>query len=441
LRFPGPLRSTQTFLLTFFFTGVLFAVPGAMAQSAKYTGPGSCSSSSCHGGVQPRTDNSVLQNEYSVWAVQDQHARAFSGLTGDPGKRIGRNLNLQPATSNRCVGCHTLDVPEEDKARSFDSNEGVSCESCHGGASNWLGPHTARDGSYQKSLTLGMYDTRDLIKRNEKCLSCHLGDATKTVDHEMIAAGHPDLYFEIESFEAVQPRHWKEPFPKDAAIELRGLAVGQAVQLREWMRRIGRDSAHAWPEYADLDCIACHHSLTAPKDSWRQERGYAGHKAGNPPWNSSRFAVLETIARQLDAAEAANLDRSVARVNQLVSDVQADRSQIATAAAAAANSADQLAHNLAGMNLDPASALKLIQGICGDADRISAQGERSAEQAAMAVNSLFVSYVQGRKPGNDAAVRASIGNLYKHFENPSAWNPEPFTRALREVGTLIGGQS
>src|SRR5277367_6155075 len=49
----------------------------------QYTGPGSCSSTSCHGGVQPRTQTTVLQNEYSTWTVQDKHARAFSALTGD----------------------------------------------------------------------------------------------------------------------------------------------------------------------------------------------------------------------------------------------------------------------------------------------------------------------------------------------------------------------
>src|SRR5579863_32542 len=89
------------------FGGALRAADGP----AQYTGPGSCSSSSCHGGVQPRTDTSVLQNEYSTWAIEDKHARAFAGLTNETGKRIGRNLNIQPATSAKCLGCHTLDVP------------------------------------------------------------------------------------------------------------------------------------------------------------------------------------------------------------------------------------------------------------------------------------------------------------------------------------------
>jgi len=413
----------------------------AEAQSVGYTGPGSCSSLSCHGGVQPRPNSSVLQNEYSTWAVQDRHSRAFTALTSDIGKRIGRNLGLEPATSARCLTCHSLVVPDDQKAHTFDPHDGVSCESCHGPASSWLGPHTARDWNYQKSVALGMYDTRDLVKRNEKCLSCHLGDATKTVEHEMIAAGHPDLYFEIESFSSVLPAHWKEPFAADAAIEIRSLAVGQAVQLREWMRRVGRDTSRNWPEYAVLDCIACHHALTAPKDSWRQERGYAGRKPGTPPWNSSRFAVLEIIARQMEPDTSRQLDRDVARVNQLVSDSRGDRAQITAASNEAANAADKLAHDLVAMKLDPAGALKLIGSICAGSERIAYQGERAAEQAVMAVNSLFVAYSRNRKPGNDAQIRAAIGDLYKQFDNPSAYNPQAFARALRELGTLVGGIS
>ncbi len=68
-----------------------------------------------------------------------------------------------------------------------------------------------------------MVDTRDLVKRTEKCLSCHLGSEEKFVDHEMIAAGHPDLFFELDSFSAVMPRHWKEPGePGETGRAIRG---------------------------------------------------------------------------------------------------------------------------------------------------------------------------------------------------------------------------
>src|SRR5581483_5926209 len=46
-------------------------VPQPQTAQAQYTGPGSCSSTACHGSVQPRSDSRVWQNEYSIWVVQD----------------------------------------------------------------------------------------------------------------------------------------------------------------------------------------------------------------------------------------------------------------------------------------------------------------------------------------------------------------------------------
>src|SRR4030081_2325618 len=114
-----------------------------------FNGPGSCSSPSCHGGVQPRQDTSVLQNEYSTWVVKDKHTKAFEVLTNPIGLRMGKILGLpHPETAPKCLACHSLDVPLAQRARTFDNNDGVSCENCHGPASNWLGPHTTRGWSF-----------------------------------------------------------------------------------------------------------------------------------------------------------------------------------------------------------------------------------------------------------------------------------------------------
>src|SRR5579863_4997122 len=78
-------------------------------EPSKYTGPGSCSSPSCHGGVQPRNDASVLQNEYSTWVVRDKHAHAFVNLTNPVGTRIAKIMGLgSPDTAARCLACHAL---------------------------------------------------------------------------------------------------------------------------------------------------------------------------------------------------------------------------------------------------------------------------------------------------------------------------------------------
>jgi Cytochrome c554 and c-prime len=355
--------------------------------AAKYMGPGSCAAPSCHGGVQPRTETSVLQNEYSTWVVKDKfHTKAFNVLTNDIGQRMGRILGLaHPETEQKCLVCHSLDATPEQSAKTFDKNDGVSCENCHGPASNWLEQHTRRDWNYEKSVELGMYNTRDLIQRSEKCLSCHLGTAEKFVDHAMIAAGHPDLYFELESFSAYMPRHWKEPVDKDPWVGVRTVGTGQAVQLREELRRVARRAqGKVWPEYAELDCFACHHSLTAAKDSWRQQRGYPDRRPGNPPFNMSRYVVFQKVTYEIDRNAGQQLDAEMSQVYKLVSDIAADRHQVATVANRAAQTADRLAHSIQGAQFDREMTLRLMKSISGDAERISNQGERSAEQAVMA---------------------------------------------------------
>ena len=414
----------------------LFAAEGN--EPSKYTGPGSCSSPSCHGGVQERTETSVLQNEYSTWVVRDKHAHAFVNLTNPVGTRIAKIMGLgQPDAAPRCLACHALDVPVDQRARTFDLTDGVGCENCHGPASAWLGPHTTRGWNYDKSLELGMYNTRDLVKRTERCLTCHLGTAEKSVDHELIAAGHPDLYFELDSFLSVMPPHWRE-VDKDPLFGVRALAVGQAVQLREQLRRVARESQGGiWPEYAELDCFACHHSLVAAKDSWRQERGYAGRRPGNPPLNLSRYVVLRHVAQEADSSAAQQLASEVEKTYALVTALGSDRKQVAAEATGASEVADRLAQRLNGMMFDQPMTLRLMKNIASDADAIASQDERAAEQATMALDSLFVAYTKNATLGDAQQIRAAINALFKQLDDPSAYNGFQFASAMRNLNALL----
>jgi hypothetical protein len=422
------------------------ATPLTDADGAgKFTGPGSCASTSCHGGIQPRSDNRVLQNEYSTWIVKDKHSRAYSALTGTVGERMAAILALGKAESApKCLACHALDVPVAQRARTFELNEGVSCESCHGPASGWLGPHTERDWPHEKSLALGMVDTRSITKRTEKCLSCHLGSEEKSVDHEMIAAGHPDLYFELDSFSAVMPRHWHEPGEPGEApgtdpwYDVREMTTGQAVQLRQSLLRLAsRTRAKNWPEYSELQCYACHHSLTPPEQSWRQARGYPGRRPGDPPWNASRYAVLRVVVHQMDGSSADKLDAELSRLAQLMSQLTPDREAVAASANNCAHLADDLSAKIISAPYDPALTLRLLQKISADADEISAQGEHAAAQAAMALQSLFVAYDRNQKFQNSSELRTAISGLFVELQNPSAYDPARFARQMRQVNALL----
>jgi hypothetical protein len=423
-------------------------------EPVKYIGPGSCAATSCHGSVKPVAGSRILQNEYSTWIVKDKHSHAYQALTGDIGERIARilKLNSKAEESPKCLVCHALYTTPEQRGRPFELSEGVSCENCHGPASGWLGPHTTRDWPHEKSVALGLRDTRDVIHRTEKCLECHLGTKEKVVDHEMIAAGHPDLFFELDSFSAVMPRHWKSPRESapDKPVEdaawagVRDWSAGQAVQLRAEMERLAWrakgerfDKKDVWPEYSELSCFACHHALVPAKESWRQEHGFAGRRPGDPAWNSSRYVVFRLLAKQIDSASSQELDRRVLEVSDEMSKLNLDRNVVTASASAAAPLAQRFAERLAAMPYDRAVVLRMLQLIPDDADNISLADERAAEQAAMAMDSLYIAYSKDAKPSNAEEVRAAINKLFQQLENPSAYNADQFAASLRRIRPML----
>lgn len=430
-----------------FRTSPAAATPSSMAlyvqktaAARMYTGPGGCAASSCHGSVQPKTTTRIFQNEYTIWISQDKHARAFGVLSNNVSERIGKILNIgPPAKAPKCLACHSLYVPADQQAQTFELADGVSCENCHGPASGWLGPHTTKDWPHEKSVQLGMYDTRNLEKRSQKCLACHLGTAEKFVDHEMIAAGHPDLTFELGLFTSVMPPHWKMPEQGNPWRQVQAWGVGQAVQLRESLNRLARRAnGPVWPEYAELDCFACHHSLTRPEDSWRQQRGYPGRRPGNPPWNESRVVVFRDLVEEINPNASKQLNDEVLQLASLMNQLNGNREQISASATRASGFADQLVKQVDGQGYDSALTLRLMRRVARDGSAISDEGERSAEQAAMTLDSLFRAYNPNVKPGNATELRTAIDGLFALLQDPSAYSAPRFAAQMQRVSEVAG---
>ena len=103
--------------------------------------------------------------------------------------------------------------------------ESVSCESCHGAASNWERSHTRPDYSHAQRVVAGMRDLQNLYIRANSCVACH-----QVVSSQLLKAGHPELIFELDGQTQAQPRHWAEKHDYNRA---QAWLVGQAVALRE----------------------------------------------------------------------------------------------------------------------------------------------------------------------------------------------------------------
>jgi len=425
---PEPLPQHVRALLT-------AAAAPEMTPAGKYVGPGSCSAVACHGGIQPHSTTKVLQNEYSTWVTQDKHARAYTVLTGSLSHQMAAILKIgAPEKAQKCLVCHALNAGAGQRAREFDIAEGISCEGCHGPASRWLGPHILPTAAHADMVRLGLIDNKSLPVRSEECLSCHLGAKGQEVDHEMIAAGHPDLTFELDSFTAVEPPHWIEK-NTDPLFGMRAWGVGQAVQMREGMLRLAR-RAHTgpWPEFSEMDCITCHHALTGP-ESWRQKEGYGDHRAGDPPFNLARFVVFRHFAREIDPGTAREMESASAEVARLVTSMSPDRAAVETAARRAAGLADKLVAEVNAAQYDRARTQRLLRNIASDGDAISRQGERSAEQATMTVDSLYIAVAKAG--GVNQSTRVAIDALFAQVKNPSGYNAPQFAAGMKSVAATL----
>jgi hypothetical protein len=380
---------------------MLLLAAAALASAQTYVGAGGCASSNCHGGTTalPEQQSRILGNEYATWAVADRHALAQKKLLEPRGKRMAEILRIADATRDkRCAVCHVAGSP--DKLLS----DGVACEACHGAAVKWLGPHTQAN-SHAESVRLGMNDTKDLTVRAKTCLGCHLGRGDQIVDHEMIAAGHPDLQFELDTFTSAMPAHHREPKPE---ARVRAWAVGQSTALAEGMRLLGQHADKAWPEFADLECYQCHHDLRL--DSWRIQRGYGARRPGSVQLNLARFAVLRGVAPELNGP-----------LGQLVAANAMNGAAVSQAASAVEKAADALTSKYLTGELD---AQGMLRAIGADIQRIADGGVHAAEQATMSLDAL--STALGRKP-------AGVAALYTYLERPSAYRPAEFVALYRKA--------
>jgi len=384
---------------------ILVAIGGlALAQPAPhgYIGVGGCASSICHGATTALSagESRILGNEYAHWSVTDKHARAFKALVETRGKRMAEILGIADATRDRrCTVCHVAGSPE--KTRS----DGVACEACHGAAEQWLGTHTPQN-SHEASVKAGMIDTKNLEIRAKTCLACHLGVPGQEVDHELIAAGHPDLAFELDTFTAAQPAHHR---PAPPAMRQRAWAVGQAVALAESMRLLQTHAEKSWPEFSDLECYQCHHDLRA--ESWRIQRGYPGRKPGAPQVNAARIEMVRALVSALGAEERSALENAAARLNGPTT---------VASAKAIERIADALATRFQKQDIDPAAVLRAVTA---NIQRIADSGVSAAEQATMTLDAL------GTKPDATAP-------LYTYLEHPSLYRPAEFAALFQKAAAM-----
>lgn len=316
---PGSMLAWVMLLMSYAWS------PTALAASAvgndKHLGTATCATSQCHGKNSPQTGRNVQLNEYTIWNGSDYHSRAYTTLESKESRSIARKMGLPNATTAKiCLDCHADNVPPEKRGPKFQLSDGVGCEGCHGGAERWLLSHTDPDATHQDNLNNGMIATENAADRAEVCLTCHQGNLDQFATHQIMAAGHPRLSFELDVFTTNQPAHYTvddDYIKRKGSIDRLDLWLTGQIYSAEQALTVAKgrlyDGEGIFPDFAFFDCHSCHHPMSNLR--WSPTRA-DGVRPGSLRLHLPNLVVLESVISVLGSqAQADGLSK--ARVNAI----------------------------------------------------------------------------------------------------------------------------
>lgn len=203
-------------------SGASMRAADSTIAAPRFVGSQSCKSSSCHGGGSGK-DQSI------IWEKKDVHSIKANLVLGEARSlRMAESMGIgDPQKSSRCTVCHSPmeALPASRLAPGTKIDRGVSCETCHGPAEKWRLFHTRPDVSHDQRIAAGLREAGDFYHRANICIACH-----HVIDPGLLAAGHPEMFFELDGQMAAEPPHWKD---EGSWLGPRAWLTGQAAALRE----------------------------------------------------------------------------------------------------------------------------------------------------------------------------------------------------------------
>ncbi len=402
-----------------------------------------CASSLCHGSIAGWDGSPVVQNEYVVWSRLDKHARAYAVLTNAQSRSIAAKLGLpQPAhLSRECVDCHAHNpAPASPRpAPAHSVTDGIACEGCHGPAQRWIASHTAPGATHAGNLRSGLYPTDQPLARARLCLSCHFGSTEKYVSHRFMAAGHPRMSFEMETFTQLQPAHFKVDADyvrrKGNFDGVRIWAIGQAVAVATQIDilldpRRGRDGA--FPELTLFDCHACHHPMADTR--WKPHTAFGNAiSPGLVRLNASGMLMLRLILLQLDPALAQRFSTAVRALDAAV----AGSGDMRARALDVKGQADQAAAMIAARGLGHEQLRAMALALVDDGLAGAYPDYAGAEQAALALGSVINTMHKLGQFKSAAPLNQALAAVREALRYDEAYKPAEFQTRLRGLRPLV----
>jgi hypothetical protein len=296
----------------------------------------------------------------------------------------------------RCLACHTNPLTAG-PGRAGPHKEGVGCEACHGAAKGekpWLEVHATtrwRELSAKEKAGYGMTPLEDPVAQARTCAGCHVGAPDgRDLNHDLIAAGHPRLDFELANYRANMPPHWRSDKydQREPGYEARLWAVGQVESARASLKLlVSRAEAEAapvskpWPEFAEYSCFACHSGLRAT--NWQRAANLGRRKPGSLPYSVWYTSLLPVLATRGDA-----LPDTFSELGLAMSEPSPDRKKVTDLAGKGGVQLDGLLAKVQQDRYDRAAVKALLGHLAAHGERAPATTWDEKEQFALAVAAL-----------------------------------------------------
>ena len=435
-------------------SGLLAALP--MAASAgdpvlpllsphQTIGTVNCASSTCHGSITPWEGSNVLQNEYTTWSRLDRHTRSYEVLKNKESQRIVRNLGYkEPATEVKiCLDCHAHNPPPALRGDRFTQSEGIGCEGCHGPAADWISEHAVKGTPHSANIERGLYPTNQPIAQAKLCLSCHFGDESRFVTHRIMGAGHPRISFELKTFSALEPAHYRVDADyeqrKGSYDSVRLWAIGQALAARQQLDTLadpkrGRDGL--MPELVLFDCHSCHHPMSDKQ--WTPRLGVG---PGRIRLNDSNLLMLRAIVRATYPESSAAFDKAVRATHLAVSTGQTEGGaaplQVVSKLSATIGA---YLPRLEQQAFPPALQRKVLVALIDESAETSYADYAGAEQAYMAIVTVSNDLLTHGALKSTPALTDALARLLKALRHDEQYDANVFRKQLSTLRSTVGVQ-
>jgi hypothetical protein len=334
-----------------------------------------------------------------------------------------------------CLACHNPSEHLDPQTHLPPLREGVDCEACHGPAKQWIGEHFLTGWSPQQSASF--VPLKDEYQRARRCATCHVGGADRDMNHDLIAAGHPALYFDMAVDHDRLPKHFRDDRLSGAGSSMErirwwwaGLLAAADAELELLAARARKTHAvSVWPELAAYRCSDCHFALRGPDPGRAHGLKLASSTQGKPAPRGWNLAGLPMVIQTLraDPAMTAWSDRLADRYADLQHALLDSAQQ--PAAPEVALIAEELRELLSNLRDEgrwsiphEAQTRSLVAGVLGD-PALSGDWE-SASRAYVAAWSTL------SRPMAEDEVEA-MESLRQILQFPPGFNSSRFPRGLK----------